>query len=58
MNYDSWEEKAYQEELERLKKYSQRHQQRSSEDKGLELKELQKEVVEQKATKYDDSELV
>ncbi|MDX1943579.1 MAG: 2TM domain-containing protein [Saprospiraceae bacterium] len=58
VNYDGWEERAYQEELERLKKNKTYDKQNPSEDKELELEELQKEVVERTATKYDDSELV
>jgi len=58
VNYDDWEEQAYQEELKRLKKSKLHNKQGRMEDEGLELKILQKEVVEQKATKFDDSELV
>ncbi|MDX1943580.1 MAG: 2TM domain-containing protein [Saprospiraceae bacterium] len=59
VNYnDDWEERAIQEELERLRKNKPPRQERATEEEELELKELQKESVERKDKKWDDSELV
>ncbi|MBK7872708.1 MAG: 2TM domain-containing protein [Saprospiraceae bacterium] len=59
VNYnEDWEERAIQEELERLRRGKPPRQEKPLEEEELELKELQKETVERKGKKWDDSELV
>jgi len=59
VNYnDDWEERAIEEELERLRRNKPSRQEKPLEEESLELKEIQKESVERKDKKWDDSELV
>lgn len=53
---EKWEERAIQEEMERLRRQKSNREPGTAEEAGLELKEFEKESVKQK--KWDDSQLV